>query len=167
MMTAAIRRPGPRSRPAAWCASTPSARTSGPPRAVALAAAGGAPARELARWRERMRAAWPGVAVRSAVAANGPVAVGSEVQVEALVRLGGLAVDDVAVEVVAGDPDGEGGLSPRIVVPAAHRGAAGGEERFVAEVPAVESARRGVAGRPGAPERRRRRPGLPDRLGPD
>ena len=148
MMTAAIRRlgaaftTGRMVREYAERAYLPAHRE-----AVALAAAGGAPARELARWRERMRAAWPGVAVRSAVAANGPVAVGSEVQVDALVRLGGLAVDDVAVEVVAGDPDGEGGLSPRIVVPAAHRGAAGGEERFVAEVPAIESGRMAVASR--------------------
>ena len=40
--------------------------------------------------------------------AAGPVPVGSEVAVEALVTLGGLSVDDVRVEVVAGEPDGEG-----------------------------------------------------------
>ena len=73
--------------------------------------------------------------------------MGSEVAVEALVTLGGLSVDDVRVEVVAGEPDGEGGVSPRAVVPAAHRGAAGGEHRFVAEVPAAESGRMAVASR--------------------
>jgi starch phosphorylase len=115
--------------------------------AVALDAGGGAAARQLAGWRERLRASWPGVSVRSSVRAEGPVPVGSEVPVEAIVRLGGLSVDDVRVEVVAGEPDGEGGLSPRAVVPAEHRGAAGGEHRFVAEVPAAESGRLAVASR--------------------
>ena len=115
--------------------------------AAGLDAGGGAAARELAGWRERMRASWPEVSVRSSVRAAGPVPVGSEVAVEALVTLGGLSVDDVRVEVVAGEPDGEGGVSPRAVVPAAHRGAAGGEHRFVAEVPAAESGRMAVASR--------------------
>ncbi len=116
-------------------------------RAVALGSREGEAARELVRWRRRMRASWPEVAVRSSVRGNGPVAVGSEVEVEALVRLGRLSADDVRVEVVAGVPDGEGGLVPRAVVPAVHRGAAGGEQRFVAEVPAAESGRLAFASR--------------------
>jgi starch phosphorylase len=116
-------------------------------RAAALDAAGGAAARELAGWRERMRAGWPAVSVRSSVAARGPVPVGSEFAVEALVTLGGLSVDDVRVEVVVGEPDGDGGLSPRAVVPAAHRGSSGREQRFVADVPAAESGRLAVASR--------------------
>ena len=107
----------------------------------------GTAARELARWRERMRAAWPQVSVRSSVRAQGPVAVGSDVAVEALVRLGPLSVDDVRVEVVAGVVNGDGGLSPRAVVEGVHEGAVGGEERFVAVVPAAESGRLACAAR--------------------
>ena len=115
--------------------------------AAALEAGGGAAARELAVWRERMRAAWPQVSVRSSVRAEGPIPVGSEVPVEALVTLGGLSVDDVRVEVVAGVPNGDGGLSPRAVVPGVHDGAVGGEQRFVASVPAAESGRLAFASR--------------------
>ena len=115
--------------------------------AAALDARDGAAARELAGWRERMRAAWPQVSVTSSVRADGPIAVGSEVSVEALVTLGGLSVDDVQVEVVAGVSNGDGGLSPREVVPAVHRGAAGGRQRFVALVPAARSGRLAFASR--------------------
>jgi starch phosphorylase len=115
--------------------------------AVALQAGDGEAARELVRWRRRMADSWPEVGVRSSVRGNGPVAVGSGVEVEALVRLGRLSADDVRVEVVAGEPDGEGGLSPRAVVAAVHQGAAGGEQRFVAEVPASVSGRLAFASR--------------------
>jgi glycogen phosphorylase len=116
-------------------------------RAVALEAGGGAAARELASWRERMVASWPDVSVLSGVRADGPVPVGSEFEVEALVTLGALSVEDVRVEVVVGEPDGEGGVSPRAIVPAQHRGPAGGRQRFVADVPAAESGRLAVASR--------------------
>jgi starch phosphorylase len=148
MMTAAVRRLGARFntgrmvREYAERAYLPAHRA-----AAAMDHGGGSAARELAGWRRRMRASWPEVSVRSSVRADGPVAVGSEVPVEALVTLGGLSVDDVRVEVVAGEPDGEGGLSPRVVVPAVHRGSAGAEHRFVAEVPAAESGRLAVASR--------------------
>jgi glycogen phosphorylase len=115
--------------------------------AAALEAGSGAAARELAVWRERMRAAWPQVSVRSSVRAEGPIPVGSEVPVEALVTLGGLSVDDVRIEVVGGVPNGDGGLSPRAVVPGVHDGAVGGEQRFVASVPAAESGRLAFASR--------------------
>jgi glycogen phosphorylase len=115
--------------------------------AAGLDAGDGAAARELAGWRERITAAWPEVSVRSSVRADGPIPVGSEVPVEALVTLGRLSVEDVRVEVVAGVPDGAEGLSPRDVVPAVHEGASGGEERFVALVPASESGRLAVASR--------------------
>jgi hypothetical protein len=53
--------------------------------------------------------------------------------------LGSLGIDDVRVEVVAGTPDGQGGLVPRRVVEGIHEGAAGGGHRFRAVVPAAES----------------------------
>jgi starch phosphorylase len=115
--------------------------------AEALAEGAGAGARDLAAWRERMRAAWPGVGVRSSVNADGSVAVGSEVEVELFATLGSLTPDDVRVEVVAGTPNGDGGVAVRSVVAGVPDGAAGAEQRFVAVVPAAESGRLACAAR--------------------
>ncbi len=114
--------------------------------ALALAADSGRGARELADWRVRMSAAWPEVGVRSAVKA-GAVAVGSEVEVELFATLGSLSPADVRVEVVAGTPDGDGGVTVRTVVVGTADGAEGGEHRFVARVPAAESGRLACAAR--------------------
>ncbi|MCU1424622.1 MAG: glycosyltransferase family 1 protein [Microbacteriaceae bacterium] len=62
------------------------------------------PARELAAWKSRVLAAWPGVHVTH-VESGGVDAVpqvGDELHVRAQVELGGLAPDDVLVEVVYG-----------------------------------------------------------------
>jgi len=114
---------------------------------LALGEGGGRGARELAGWRERMRGAWPEVSVRSEVSADGSVVVGSEVEVELFATLGSLAPGDVRVEVVAGAPDGEGGVSVRAVVAGTSTGAVGAEQRFVASVPASESGRLACAAR--------------------
>ncbi len=116
--------------------------------AVSLGADGGKGARALAAWRERMRAAWPTVGVRSSLrGADGTVPVGTDVAVEVLATLGDLSIDDVRVEVVAGLADGQGGLIPRRVVAGVHEGAQGDEQRFLAVVPAAESGRLAVAAR--------------------
>ena len=115
--------------------------------AVSLAADAGQGARGLAVWRERMRAAWPQVSVRSVVRGDGSVAVGADVEVELFATLGSLAPTDVRVEVVAGTPDGQGGVSVRTVVAATPHGAAGPEQRFVAVVPAARSGRLACAAR--------------------
>ena len=63
-----------------------------------------AAARALAAWKERVRAAWPGVNVAH-VDAGGLDAVpqvGDELHVRALVHLGGLKPEDVQVQLVAG-----------------------------------------------------------------
>ena len=72
-----------------------------------------------------MAAAWPDVTVRSEIRANGSVAVGSELAVEVVATLGSLTIDDVCVEVVAGTPDGQGGIVLRRVVTGIHEGATG------------------------------------------
>ncbi len=115
--------------------------------AVALGGGAGTGARDLAAWRERMRAAWPEVSVRSAVRANGSVAVGSDVEVELFATLGSLSAADVRVEVVAGAPDGHGGVAVRAIVAAVPSGGAASEQRFVAVVPASESGRLACAAR--------------------
>ena len=115
--------------------------------AMALAAGSGAGARDLAAWRERMAAAWPQVGVRIAGGADGSVVVGSEVEVELLATLGPLTPADVRVEVVAGVPDGDGGVAVRTIVPAVPAGAVGREQRFVATMPTAESGRLAYAAR--------------------
>ncbi|MFC5503616.1 alpha-glucan family phosphorylase [Lysinimonas soli] len=62
------------------------------------------PARELAAWKARVVAAWPGVHVTH-VESGGVDAVpqvGEQLQVRAFVQLGGLSPDDLAVELVYG-----------------------------------------------------------------
>ncbi|WP_207457101.1 alpha-glucan family phosphorylase [Desertivibrio insolitus] len=70
----------------------------------AVVAADHQPARELAEWKARVIAAWPGVSVTH-VESGGVDAtpqVGDELHVRALVNLGALTPEDVAVEAVYG-----------------------------------------------------------------
>jgi len=77
---------------------------------AAPAPAGGAPfdgarfdgARELAAWKQRVRAAWPGVRVEHVEADDGDLSPGGRLIVRASVALGALSPDDVTVEVVYG-----------------------------------------------------------------
>jgi starch phosphorylase len=65
-------------------------------------------ARELAAWKQRIRAAWPGVRVEHVESDDGELSPGGRLIVRASVALGTLAPDDVTVEVVygrAGDSD--------------------------------------------------------------
>jgi glycogen phosphorylase len=88
----------------------PAARSSrvlaGPAGAIAGARFDGA--RELAAWKERIRAAWPGVRVEHVESDDGELSPGGRLIVRASVALGTLTPDDVTVEVVygrAGDSD--------------------------------------------------------------
>jgi glycogen phosphorylase len=78
---------------------------------AAPAGAAGAPfdgARELAAWKERIRAAWPSVRVEHVESDDGELSPGGRLIVRASVALGTLGPDDVTVEVVygrAGDSD--------------------------------------------------------------
>ncbi|MFI5802102.1 alpha-glucan family phosphorylase [Streptomyces sp. NPDC051561] len=69
-------------------------------------------ARELAGWKGRVRAAWPGVAVDhveavAATAVNGTAELGSTLSLRIRVCLGELGPDDVEVQAVAGRVDSE------------------------------------------------------------
>jgi glycogen phosphorylase len=78
---------------------------------AAPAGPAGAPfdgARELAAWKERIEASWPGVRVEHVESDDGELSPGGRLIVRASVALGTLAPDDVTVEVVygrAGDSD--------------------------------------------------------------
>jgi len=75
-------------------------------RQAALATHGGAQAKQLAAWKEHVRACWPNIRIESVeTAATGIVAVGGAVTSRAKVRLAGLSPDEVAVELYAGKLD--------------------------------------------------------------
>jgi len=57
-------------------------------------------AREVARWKERVRTAWPRVTIRAPGTPAHRIVFGERVLFEAAVDLSGLAADDVVVEVV-------------------------------------------------------------------
>ncbi|WP_125132345.1 alpha-glucan family phosphorylase [Microbacterium sp. 10M-3C3] len=78
--------------------------------AHALADADHAAARDLAAFVARVRAAWPGVHVVSVDVTGVPdqARAGELVHVRAHVQLGGLAADDVAVQIVSGRADSDG-----------------------------------------------------------
>jgi starch phosphorylase len=73
----------------------------------ALAGDACAGARELAEWKARVRAAWPGVHVDHVESAGGTDSpeLGSQLPLRVRVSLGGLAPSDVDVQVVAGRVD--------------------------------------------------------------
>ncbi len=61
---------------------------------------GGAGARELATWKQRVRAAWPGVALRRLDTPAQRIAFGERMRIEVALKLDGLAPQDVAVELL-------------------------------------------------------------------
>jgi len=65
-----------------------------------LAAEGFAPARQLAGWKQRVRAAWPGVALQMAGGAGNRIDFNDSVTLEVDVALAGLAPGDVRLECV-------------------------------------------------------------------
>ena len=105
-------------------------------------AAGG---RALAAWVERVQKEWPRVAVVEA--AGSPVQslqVGAKMRVRALVQLGSLAPDDVAVELYWGRVDAKGDI---IDAAAANMQFTGREQgKYVFEATAVPCARSGMHG---------------------
>jgi starch phosphorylase len=75
---------------------------------TAGAGTAGAGARELAAWKRRVVAAWPGVQVEHVEADDADLVPGGRLAIRASVALGGLSPDDVTVEVIygpAGDSD--------------------------------------------------------------
>ena len=95
-------------------------------------------ARELAHWKSKVRAAWPGIAVTH-VESGGVDAVpqvGDELHVRAQVSIDGLTPDDLAVEVVYGRAREDDGLeNPRYVTLVAEPGHAGSAATFTGTVP--------------------------------
>ena len=78
---------------------------------------GGAPAKQLAQWKQRVRAAWPIVKVVDVESDTAPANEGDQRTVRAHVEIDGLDVADVGVQVLHGGVDSEGEFvgSPAVV----------------------------------------------------
>jgi starch phosphorylase len=70
-----------------------------------------AAARALAAWKERLRRAWPRVRIAAVEAPTTDIAVGMELPVRAIVELGELTPDDVAVQLYDGPVDAHGNIT--------------------------------------------------------
>jgi starch phosphorylase len=82
-----------------------------------LAADGASHAKQIAAWKERVRACWPQVRIESVeTPGSGEVCVGSGVASRAKVRLGALSPDEVAVELYAGKLDAHENITRGIAV---------------------------------------------------
>ncbi len=87
--------------------------------ATELAKDGLAPAKDLAAWKLRVRSAWPTIKLDH-VASHGlstGVTVGEHVSVEAYVTLGGLTLDDVAVQLLHGPIESDGEVHRITITP--------------------------------------------------
>ncbi|MEI7892662.1 MAG: alpha-glucan family phosphorylase [Myxococcales bacterium] len=108
-----------------------------------------AKARELTSWKQRVREAWPQVNI-SEVTLKSPaeLQVGERVGVEAVVRLGPLAPEDVLVELYYGPTAGGHELLLGEVAPMSFvERRADGSCRYTGEIPTAESGAHAVAAR--------------------
>ena len=106
-------------------------------------------AKELASWKQRVRAAWPSVGVRD-IAVRSPMElqVGEKMRVEAVVQLGTLVPGDVAVELYYGPTAGGHELDRgSIVRMSLDTKSADGLYRYVGDIPADTSGAHAFAAR--------------------
>ena len=103
----------------------------------------------LTSWKQRVREAWPGVRVRGLTLRSNPeLSVGEAAVVEAIVQLGALAPEDVAVELYYGPTAGLGGLSHGSVVRMTLEAPLdNGAYRYVGSIPTKESGAHAFAAR--------------------
>jgi starch phosphorylase len=81
-----------------------------------LAAEGSAHARQLAAWKDKVRAGWPQVHIESVeTRGDDAVSIGGNVRSRAKIRLGPLSPDEVAVELYAGKLDSEQNITGGLV----------------------------------------------------
>ena len=103
-------------------------------------------AKDLAAWRARVRAAWPSIRVMGIESqTDGELKVGREFQVRALVQLGSLQPEDVAVDIASGPLDTEGRMQEAVSSRMAPEGQNGAAHKFSAKVMCRASGRHGFA----------------------
>ncbi|MGV9255750.1 glycosyltransferase family 1 protein [Streptomyces sp. NPDC003697] len=107
------------------------------PAALAHRAMDADAARELAAWKERVRAAWPGVRVEhvETSAATATAELGTSLGLRVRVGLGDLGPDDVEVQAVSGRVDEEDRIADATPVPLKPAGGPDADGRWVYEGP--------------------------------
>lgn len=92
---------------------------------------------ELAAWKSRVRAAWPGITVDhvEASSATTTAELGTTLSLRVRVGLGDLAPDDVEVQAVAGRVDGDDRIADAVCVPLKPAGGPDLEGRWAYEGP--------------------------------
>ena len=78
----------------------------------ALARDGGAPARQLAAWKQRAAACWPNVSIRRIDNVVERIQADSTVPIDMAAKLDGLDAEDVVVECLVGTCDTDGKFLP-------------------------------------------------------
>jgi glycogen phosphorylase len=109
-----------------------------------------AAAKSLTAWKDRVRDAWPGVAVKEVrLESRDEVAVGEPVQVSAIVQLGRLAPDDVAVELYHGPTAGghEIAVGHIVRMRPVERAGPNGDWRYAGEIATDQSGAHAFAAR--------------------
>ncbi len=106
-------------------------------------------ANALAAWKQRVRDAWPGVRIQElTLQSPAELRVGEKAVVSAVVQLGRLTPDDVAVELYHGPTEGGHELPRGEIVRMKLEGAAdGGACRYVGEIPTRDSGAHAFAAR--------------------
>ncbi len=117
-------------------------------------------AKELAAWKANTRSAWPELEIKDVHvelgngegagtldAGHPQLKVGSELKVNALIKLGRLTIEDVSVELYHGPLDARGNIIDGAVIKMEHKSASGNnnEHWFCGFTPCDTSGRRGVA----------------------
>jgi starch phosphorylase len=111
-----------------------------------LTAEGSARAKALAAWVSRIRANWAQVRVeRIAALAATELAVGSQIQVRAWIRLGAISPEEVAVELYLGRLDSGGEITGGVAIPMQPAGQSP-EGLCIFEAAAVPCSRSGLHG---------------------
>jgi starch phosphorylase len=103
-------------------------------------------AREIAAWKDHVRGAWPGLAIVSVKGGDGEeVPSGSEIAVEARVKLGDLVPADVVVQAYHGTLDPEGGIVDGEPLGLEHVGSEGEVHVFRGTLDCMSSGSQGYA----------------------
>jgi starch phosphorylase len=117
-------------------------------------------ARALSMWKSNMKTAWPEFAIKDVqiqvkngqsdkhlISKQSQLKLGSELNIEALVKLGTVSPDDVSVEVYHGPVDPKGNITNGSIVRMNHKEQSGqnGEHWFVGSMPCETPGRRGLA----------------------
>jgi starch phosphorylase len=104
---------------------------------------------KLAAWKQRVHDAWPEVAIKEVSPRSaGELKVGEAMRVDAVVHLGSLGPEDVAVELYHGPTEGGHELNTGEIVRMKVTGSAGnGQFKFAGEIPTKTSGAHAFAAR--------------------